>query len=220
MPRRGLDKLTSDFADELSGLLNRTVCDGIRLTAVTSAQRKMSWVGYLIRRDDISPSVAIPLGLSGQPVAYLHVAFTLSFDDEEDYIQVEKSTMGVCSEADLGGFLFHYDYERGKNDYPDAHVQIPVEHPSWEVIRKKIGSERTFGRLHLPLGSKRFRPTLEDLIEFVIVEGIFDGRDGWEDALKASRDAFAIKQLRAAIRRNLDIAQSAVDEFTGKGSNR
>lgn len=212
--KRGLDKLTADFAGELSSLLNQTICDGIRLTPVTSHERGMSWVGYEIRRDSLSPARAIPIGVTGQPSAFIHAAFTLTFDDEGDYVQVQQSTMGICAEPDLDEFLFHYDYDRDKVGYPDAHVQIPVVHPAWETIRARIKSERTFGRLHLPLGPKRFRPTIEDLIEFVVDEGIATPRNGWREPLDTARQEFADKQLRAAVRRNIDVARAAVQEFS------
>lgn len=210
----GLDKLTARFADELSRLLNTTVCDGIRLTPVTSIDRAMSWVGYEVRRGDVSPSRGIPIGIGVAPTSYLHAAFTLSFDAEGDYVQVQKSTMGICIEPDLSGFLFHYDYDRGKPAYADAHLQIPVTHPSWESLRKRIGSERTFERLHLPLGPRRYRPTVEDLVEFIVSENLAEPRDDqWGRVLREARASYEEKQLRAAIRRDIKTARDAVDRY-------
>ena len=60
--------------------------------------------------------------------------------------------------------------------------------------------------LHLPVGGRRFRPSLEDLIEFCILEDLVTPRRDWQDELNASRDRFRIQQLKAAVRRNPDEA--------------
>lgn len=214
MPRQGLDKLTLEFAQRLTSLLNHTVTDGIRLSAVTAGDRRTSWVGYEISKDKVSPDTAIPLGL-GTPQCYLYLAFTLRFDDEGDYIMVEKSTMAVCLERDISGDLFHYDYERDKpKGYPDAHLQVSTEHSGWDELCSRLSMKRTFPRIHLPLGPRRFRPALEDVVEFLIIEKIVEPRSGWEAALSGSREEFAKRQLRAAIRRDLDTARAAVEEFS------
>jgi hypothetical protein len=67
--------------------------------------------------------------------------------------------------------------------------------------------------LHLPVGGRRFRPSLEDVIEFLIVERIASPRDGWEAALNASRDAFLERQLRAAVRRKPESAVAQLEEM-------
>jgi hypothetical protein len=53
---------------------------------------------------------------------------------------------------------------------------------------------------------RRFRPTLEDIIEFLIVEELVEARPKWKAALEANRDAFRDKQLRAAIRQFPEVA--------------
>jgi hypothetical protein len=60
---------------------------------------------------------------------------------------------------------------------------------------------------------RRFRPILEDVIEFLVSEGLVDPRPGWLDAVEDGRRAFLRKQLRAAIRREPDIALEALKEF-------
>jgi hypothetical protein len=72
---------------------------------------------------------------------------------------------------------------------------------------------RELERLHFPTGGRRFRPILEDVIEFLIVEGLADSRDGWKDVLRAHRQAYWRIQSRAAIRRDPQIALDAVREL-------
>lgn len=56
------------------------------------------------------------------------------------------------------------------------------------------------------MGGRRFRPTLEDICEFLIVERLVEHRAGWAETLERSREAFQEKQLRAAIRRFPEVA--------------
>jgi hypothetical protein len=57
------------------------------------------------------------------------------------------------------------------------------------------------------------RPTLEDLIEFVITERLVKGKDGWQEALRPSREAFSVIQMRALIRHYPTEARAAVREL-------
>ncbi len=60
------------------------------------------------------------------------------------------------------------------------------------------------------MGSRRYRPTLEDFIEFLILEGLTEARAGWREVLDAGRDAYRRVQLRAAIRRDPLTALGAI----------
>ncbi|MBU5422211.1 hypothetical protein KQI48_06000 [Cellulomonas hominis] len=54
--------------------------------------------------------------------------------------------------------------------------------------------------LHFPLGGHRFRPAFEDVLEMLVREFGLDTRDGWREALDASRRRSREVQLRAAVR--------------------
>jgi hypothetical protein len=73
--------------------------------------------------------------------------------------------------------------------------------------------DRPLHDLHFPVGVRRHRPALEDVIEFLTAEKLAKPRDGWEKVLYASRDDFRRRQLRAAIRRDVATARQAVRDF-------
>ena len=104
--------------------------------------------------------------------------------------------------------LLHYDYERDKADgYAEAHLQICATSDAWEEAGKRHdGDTRLLSKLHLPVGGRRFRPTLEDIIEFLIVEKLVEARPKWDVALEKSRGDFRERQLRAAIRQHPEVA--------------
>lgn len=139
----------------------------------------------------------------------------LERDDEDKYLMVRQSVMLLSSSPDPKDVLLHYDYERDKpDDYPDAHLQVCATSNTWEAIGVRLdGSERPLERMHLPVGGKRFRPILEDIVEFLITEKLAQPKSGWEEAVAVGRERFRRIQLRAAIRRDPDTARSALAEM-------
>jgi hypothetical protein len=207
------------FASVLSEILNRTVTDGVRLRAVTVTRpRTFVVVGYKIDKRNPVSRQAFPLVGAGRKTrAYMLVSYRLIPDDACQYLTVESSAVALATDADCENELLHYDYERDKGDgYPEAHLQISASSACWEALGSQIsgsdGKPRPLSRLHLPVGPRRFRPALEDVIEFLIAEKIVDGKPGWEAVVRASRHEFEVKQLRAAIRNAPDVALTVLKE--------
>ncbi|MEU6004220.1 hypothetical protein [Streptomyces sp. NPDC047197] len=59
---------------------------------------------------------------------------------------------------------------------------------------------RTLPKLHFSVGGRRFRPCLEDIVEFLI-------------ALDAGLERFQANQLRAAMRRHPEVVAQFVKEY-------
>ena len=71
--------------------------------------------------------------------------------------------------------------------------------------------DRQSSRLHLPVGGRRFRPCLEDIIEFCIVERLVKPRhETWRDMLDVKRNQFYRRQLQAAVRQDPQAAVGAL----------
>jgi hypothetical protein len=94
--------------------------------------------------------------------------------------------------------------ERDKADgYPDAHLQIDATSELFSTLNDpRCDTGRSLAQLHFPVGGKRFRPCLEDIIEFLIVERLVLARDGYEKVIEAGREGFRKNQLMAAMRRD------------------
>lgn len=107
------------------------------------------------------------------------------------------------------------DYERNKaHGYPEAHLQVGGECAALRAWRLTNGTtDRALHDLHFPVGGRRYRPALEDVIEFLVVERLAEARPGWKKVLDQSREDFRKLQLRAAIRRDLETATQAVKDF-------
>jgi hypothetical protein len=116
------------------------------------------------------------------------VGYRLRIDSSGCYLAVDESYVAVFAADDEKACLCRFDYERGKQLYPETHLQVFGE--SAALTAWTGTPRRELERLHFPTGGRRFRPILEDVIEFLIVEGLADSRDGWKDVLRAHRQAY------------------------------
>ena len=144
---------------------------------------------------------------------WLDVGYRMRLDDAREYLMVDASAFSIFAADDDRSCLCRYDYERGKSQYPEAHLQVYGESAalaSWAGIPQP----RQLDRLHFPVGGRRYRPALEDVIEFLITEGLADPRDeGWKDVLRTEREKFQRIQLRAAIRRDPETAREVLKDL-------
>lgn len=210
----GLRGEAEAFAAELSTLLNHTVTDGIRITAITDKAGQQARIGYGISPSDLSALDMIPLAFKGRARLYLGLLFRMAADDSGRYPMIRSSVMYLSPDADGARLLLHYDYERDKaDDYPEAHLQVCATSAEWEEAMASYGPRgRPLKKLHLPVGGRRFRPAVEDLIEFLITEKLAAGRPGWKAHVNRGRQGFEERQLRAAVRRHPDIALAILRE--------
>jgi len=200
-----------DFADRLSTLLNGTLCQGIRLGAAQLPDGSVR-IGRGINKQSVSAQT-IPVQRCMGAQLYLVVSYNLDADEFAEHLMVVSSVVGVCLDKHGDRELFHVDYERGKADgYPEAHLQVVAESADWGTALAHRG-HRPLAKMHLPAGGRRYRTTLEDVVHFIIGEKLADPLPGHGDVLAKYREEFEERQLRAAIRRNPEIACEAVDRL-------
>lgn len=177
-------------------------------------------IGYNISKQDQDLTTGIPLTISGkQPRFFLGFFMHLRADDEQRFMMVTESMAILALAADLSRELLHYDYERDKpaqgKGYPEAHLQVCASSDHWEAAGDRVtGGELSLSKIHLPVGpvgGRRFRPSLEDVVEMLIVEELVEYRDGWQEALNDTRRPFQQLQLKAAVRRNQELAKEALE---------
>ncbi|WP_157253240.1 hypothetical protein [Nonomuraea typhae] len=194
------------FGEYVQQALNSTICDYLKISAVVHPKQH----GVVIVARGISKAnlltEAFPLRTmpDSQTRAWMDLSFRFCFDPEGEYFTVLSAFVAIYADAEGVDRLCHFDYERDKADgYPEAHIQVYGDSP---VLRKWGGRllERGLDRLHFPAGHRRFRWCLEDVIEFVIAEKIVHPKPGWRDVIEPGRKKFHQRQLRAAIRRDME----------------
>lgn len=201
-----------DFAGEIQQLLTRTVCNYAQVRAAVlppSPEGRAFVVGHRVSKSELLPH-RLPLRTDNRaPNLWLDVSFRLQMDREDRYMTVRSSFFGVFPSEQGRDALFHYDYERDKRDnYPDAHLQVAGQ----DAKMAELLPGRPAIKLHFPVGGKRFRPCLEDVIEFLIREGLTEGKDGNQEVIDSGRDRFQLTQLRAAMRRNKEDVQEFIED--------
>lgn len=208
-----LEGLARDFSGRIQRVLNTTLCTGIKMSTLVSADRKVVNVGYGLSKTQVT-TLPIPVRRgTRRPRCWLDVQYRLKLDEEATYLMVHSSFFGLYGDAETAMCLCHFDYERNKSDgYPEAHLQVDGESAA---LAGWTGSPRTkeLGRLHFPAGNRRYRTILEDVIEFMIVERLADPCEGWEQVIARERQEFQRLQLRAAIRRDPETAREMVREL-------
>jgi hypothetical protein len=214
--RSRLEDQARTFAADLGDLLNGTVTDGTRISAVLHEPTSLCFAGRGVGKHDLRPQ-PIPLTLGRKPpTGYLLVAFTLEMDPEGVHLAVTKSGVALYATEAPGSMIFHYDYVRDPdNEYPSAHVQVAGQSEPLAMLLTRAGVEgRSLRDLHLPVGGRRFRPTVEDVVELLVVEGLARAREGWRDVVAEHRERWTVRQVKAAVRR---YPQAAVDQLTADG---
>jgi hypothetical protein len=164
-------------------------------------------LGHQVSTTSLVPA-RLPLQVGKKtPKLWLDVSFRLQMDQWDQYLTVRSSFVGVFPTEQGKHGLFHYDYERDKaDDYPDAHLQVAGQDEAMAALLPG----KPCVKLHFPVGGKRFRPCLEDVIEFLIREGLTEGKDGYKAVLDRGREKFRINQLRAAMRRSPDVVAAFI----------
>lgn len=216
MVKKLLERQAREFADDMSDLLNRTVTHGVRLSTAFRRNPPIVSVGVGVSKKQTTSTI-FPLRIDGRPpTAYLRVGYRFEFDREEQFLTVAESTIAACADSDGRLELFHYDYDRvPTNEYPNPHVQVLGESAALDAISHRAPQAATaLGDLHLPVGGRRFRPTLEDVIELLVTQNLAIPRPNWRDAVDEHRKTWEMTQLKAAVRNH---PQWALEELTRLG---
>ena len=114
--------------------------------------------------------------------------------------------------------LVRYEFLETPHGIPAAHVQVHGDHPTWIGVFESISGTRRARKhrrrqrvsdLHFPVGGRRFRPCLEDVLEMLILEfNVVPSPDQETalEALRAGRAAWRAHQLGAAVADNPAVA--------------
>ncbi|MCC3275337.1 hypothetical protein LJ753_05575 [Arthrobacter sp. zg-Y20] len=167
------------------------------------------------------------LNVDGQPRFRLSVTYHCELSESRKYLAVDRSTFNVFV-VDQGMPLIRYDYLRRPRKTPGAHINFRMDTEAAATALKVAGNNRktkqrrkrghgdghgTPSQLHLPVGGPRFRPCLEDVLEFLATELAVDSASTWQDALTEGRTLWRETQLKAATQDNPEAAAEALREL-------
>jgi hypothetical protein len=191
---RDLQEQVRDFAAEMSELLARTLY-GLsgQLTEILAREDR-----FVIHPPGGRP---LPLYVGTEHLANMKLSVSCQMDSPGRYLAVEESNFNLLAALDRTPVLrFHYYRKpRGK---PAAHLHFHGHRGALTHLLSKSGHEKPhdISSLHVPVGGARFRPCLEDFIQFLIYECGFKPQPDWQTHIVAGRERWRRRQAAAVVR--------------------
>jgi hypothetical protein len=193
-----LQAVVVPFADEIGDLL-RNVFGTIVEIDVTPLRGR-----FHVRNPD-----PLRLAIKGEGLGGLHIDFWCTWDSAGTFLAVDKSTIKLSALLDRNP-IFRFEYQRQAHRTPSAHIQVHGHRGALSHLLSRAGHENphSMEALHLPVGGARFRPCIEDVLQFLIDDCLFDAQPGWREYVERGRERWRRMQLRAAVR---DVPGEAAD---------
>jgi hypothetical protein len=148
-------------------------------------------------------------------LAVLTADYQLCVDSMATHVAVEQSSFELMATIDRTPIV-RWDYDRQANRKPRSHLQITAQRGALSHILSRTchKTPHRIESLHIPMGGERFRPCLEDVIEFLIRDCGFKGGPDWKRKIRDGRARWRRIQTRAVVR---DSPDSAVAELQALG---
>ncbi|MHB1089846.1 MAG: hypothetical protein ACYC06_00305 [Ilumatobacteraceae bacterium] len=207
------------FAGILTEVVNGTVTSDARFVVTLFKDHpNLAWVFPEGSTPGKRLTIPVNSGLkSDQPIRLsLDTRFQVRLDDFREHLAVQSSVFALVLDEKSKRPAVRVKYDRDRGSEPDdstpglhrrsaAHVQIHGSSEELAYIQGLHGNEplRTLDKFHIPVGGRRFRPTLEDFIEFLWSERLIGPLHvGWQQVLAQHRSNWLDLQLRTAVRGN------------------
>lgn len=214
-----LSQKASAFAKEIGTTLSACLPKSPSIDAQGAIDRKGAFV--------VSPMAAsgkpakVPLFVNKQHLADLDFKIYLDLDKSGNFLKAVRTDFAVFSVLDKQP-LFRLDYQDDMHTVPVAHWQFHAERGSLTHLLtlanqhnpKVVDNPHTLSKLHFPVGGERFRPCMEDVLQFLIEECGVDSRQKWRKVVDQGREKWRRVQLRSVVR---DLQEEAADVLRREG---
>lgn len=207
-----LDVEAVDFANRLNELFESTIGRSVQFEVVESASKvrtigpgpvELANAGFaMIPLRRAVDSAAEPEKLA------LKVEFVVGLDDEETHLTVQRSTFGLWVRPDPKRTpkpVVRVEYDRDARNKPAAHVHLHAESVELGWLYGTAGLPLPrLEEVHFPVGGRRFRPSIEELLLFLDRERLYNdwASADWRTVIEASQEEWDERQARATARRH------------------
>ena len=151
-------------------------------------------------------SADVPLFVGGEQVGAARLTFLVCLDRSGGYLKTLRSGFSLYSLREKTP-LVRLEYNSESHTAPSAHWQFHGERGAFSYWLARVHSSEPYAALphslstlHFPVGGDRFRPVLEDFLEFLVRECGVDHEVGWRGAVDAEREIWRAFQVRSATR--------------------
>jgi hypothetical protein len=163
----------------------------------------------------------IKLHVEDEHLADLSIKYFVTMDAGQTYLKVSKSDLAVHSTLDRTA-LFRLEFDANKTATPTAHWHVHAERGALSHLLARANAVRPdrvrrphdLSSMHLPVGGDRFRPCLEDFLEFLVVECGVDANPGWQRHVREGRERWRRLQMRTLTR---DLQEEAAETLRHHG---
>lgn len=204
-----------EFADQLTRLISRTVDASVvfgvmgssRMTETTRIGPMGPGSSAVGSQFDLIPLVR-ECDVPDKPRIFLKVEYTVSSAPSDNRLSVVRSSVGLWAQSDPSRQhrpVVRLEYDRAAVTKPAAHVHFHAESAELAWAYGTAGEPLPrFHELHFPMGGRRFRPTLEDLLLFLDRERLFTNwvTPEWKSIIEESRAGWEALQARSTTRRH------------------
>lgn len=196
------------FVDDVANAANCLHSEWSIDVTMASADRLRSVV-------DLTLPLRGPGHIPAGGLAELTANYKLCVDSYGTHIAVEHSSFTLKATIERTPII-RWDYDRKPHNKPRSHVQITAHRGALSHILSRLGHKtpHSVESLHIPMGGERFRPCLEDVVEFLIRDCGFQGAAGWKQAIADGRARWRRIQTHAVVR---DAPECAVTELESLG---
>jgi hypothetical protein len=207
VPPIDLEAFAARFAEEIHDLVH-SVLDGDDLPEIRSTHLKETQ-RYVVQ-PFVSPEAGpppIPLRIEGRYLANLQMSEHMGLDHSQRYLKTLRSDLTIFSKLDRTPLL-RLEYRSDMQTPPICHWQIHAERGAFTHLlthgqakdARRVSRPHDLSSLHLPVGGERFRPCLEDVLQFLMCECGVDPKSGWQAAVEAGRERWRCRQIGSAVR--------------------
>lgn len=206
-----LQEFADEFANELNDLI-KSVFPGTKSKFTALALDQNGTRVSVTTRSELK-NVPLILNISRRrniPKIHALIEFHCHWSSERNFLSVHDSFMELRI-ADVSNPLFRYEFAKNmQNNLPTSHLHIHAHRDeiAWLMIQGRTKRPKALNKkrkmpilssIHFPMGGERFRPSIEDFLEFSINEFGLSAKLGAQKALEAGRARWKRKQLHAAI---------------------
>lgn len=143
----------------------------------------------------------------GPVIGMVQLDYALGTDRSGNHLAVHSSTFQLRDSRGKKPIV-RVEYVRDAKRVPCSHIHLHAESGLFTQLLAATGhdSPAAVQSVHIPTGGDRFRPCVEDFVEFLISECRVAARDGWGDEVKHGREQWRSMQTAAAVRDRPDVA--------------
>lgn len=189
------------FAEEVSARV-LTCLEGTPLTETIQVSASPDG-----RRFTFSYRQSLHSETGGTAVGVLVLDYALGSDRSGVHLAVHASTFQLRDSRGKKPIV-RMEYIRDAHRVPSSHIHVHAESGLFTQLLAATGhsSPAAVQSVHFPTGGDRFRPCVEDFVEFLVSECLLAGRDGWRDEVSSGREQWRAMQTAAAVRDRPEVA--------------